>query len=235
METLAAAAVLSAMLAAGAPAATDWSGRYEAGEAAGPGMVRSYTADVFRDSGGEWRAFVGIDGHMTYRRLAARGVVKADHLVLLFVRPGHDDMGQIESHAVDDPLFTIERGRRGAFFVRLGKVSSLLDVPNARLEASRKPLPDWAGEYEFGRDSAEVTLEDDGWHVALIVAGESIPAYGEEGESISEGHYLHLMRRGATGRAAAKPLAKMLRGKDGVVRLVIGSRTVEGRRAPPSK
>ena len=191
----------------------DWTGRYRAEEAVSAGdsfpefkghaQVMVYVADVFRDAEGRWRAFVNVSGQTTYRAVAACGVPREGALELRVVRARSDDHTGVEANA---PVFTLERAPGGKLRMRFPDGSYLEEKPV--LEASREPLPPWAGAYTFdgcpGADAAkacwryrlDVALTDEGWKATVAVDGpettERHLARGEDYESTKDGDVLAL-------------------------------------------
>jgi hypothetical protein len=223
------------------PASSDWTGRYIAGETAGPGMVMTYAVDVFRGAEGGWRALFAADGHMTLRRLLTRGEEKRSALVLRFVRSRSDDMSQaVPDHSTDDPIVTIERRASGAFALRFGSGGSYLNNA-ATLTAKRRAIPAWAGHYgvrhcpgaasECWSWGIDVSLEEEGWVGRIQAEGpgraERLLARGEEGEEVGLGKYLQLLFMSAenapTRYQADAELLKLVQARDGSVRLRFGA------------
>jgi hypothetical protein len=210
------ASVLGLAFAA-TPSDSDWTGRYTAGEVAGPMMTMSYTIDVFRGADGAWRALFAADGHMTLQRLIARAEPRDGALVLTVLRAGPDHMP--DPPAAGQLIATLARAV-GGFQLRFPADGSLLNSA-ATLPARRAALPPWAGRYTFrhcprAREcwtcAVDVALGEEGWIATLEVDAAGKPqrlrARGEEGERVSVGPYLQLGE-----------LALLVRGRDGSMRL----------------
>ena len=225
----------------------DWAGRYEAGEGTPgpPPMVMSYQADVFRDGDGRWRAYVMITGQTTYRQLRACGVASPRGLELRG-RPldSEDDETDVES------ILTIERPTRGSLRLRFPGGSYLMDQPV--IDATRQPLPPWAGvftaeacpakESPCWRYRFDVGIADDGGRARVSVDGpdtvERLVARGEDWEQVGGNSVLGLTfvqpgagdaRRGPP-RKAQDAAGKLTRRKDGSI-----SVGLDGLPAPPGQ
>jgi hypothetical protein len=219
---------LAAPVAAPVAPPFDWSGRYLAEEAA-PNMVMGYEIDVSRAPDGTWRALVSADGHMTMARQIARGVAAGDRLDLLLVRSRADHMQGASVAAKGDAIVTIERLRSGAFLLRFhGGGSYLNEEP--RLDATRAPIPPWAGSYRIDGCAIDVALGESGWEARIELATEGgtrvVAGMGEEGEEVSLGPYLALRPE----HGATTELLRLVRGRDGTTRVRFGTLAAPGGR-----
>jgi hypothetical protein len=200
---------LPAECRAAARDSTDWTGRYHADEAvASPfpdyaGQIMTYTADVFRDGDGHWRAFVLISGQTTHRTLAACGVAADKSLELRAVRARGDNLSGFEA---GEPLVTLQRTAAGKLRMRFPDGSYLENKPF--LSAARTAIPPWAGHHVFescGKDGSaadcwryrlDVELTDEGWKAAVAIDGpkttERFLAQGDDYRDAKAGSVLGL-------------------------------------------